>query len=310
MASYLVRRIVMLVVTMFAIVFVNFLILHALPINYARVIAGTNHVSAVTIAEITRNYGLNLPLLSQFGLYLGQLAHLNLGYSYQFHLPVTQMLTQAVPNSIYLGITAVVLEVCIGVPLGVFFARRAGSWVDTVFVVASLVSVSIPTFAVGSILLYVFAFKLGWLPLGGAAPFPDLRYVLLPAFSYAITSAAYDARLVRQSLLEIGGEDYVRTARAKGLSEPSVTWRHMMRNALIPLVTYLGLDFAYLLGGLLVVETIFDWPGLGGMTVSAVKVIDVPTILGVVLFASTAIVVMNLLVDLTYVVLDPRITYS
>jgi ABC-type dipeptide/oligopeptide/nickel transport system permease component len=308
-ASYIIRRIAMLIVTMFAIIFVSFLILHA-SINYARVIAGTNHVSAVTLAEITRNYGLNLPILGQFGLYLNQLVHLNLGYSYQFHLPVTQMLAQAVPHSIYLGVAAIVLEVGIGVPLGVYFARRAGSWGDTAFVVISLISVSLPTFAVGSILLYVFAYKLGWFPLGGAAPFPDVRYVFLPALSYAVTSAAYDARLVRQSLLEIGSEDYVRTARAKGLSESRVTWRHMMRNALIPLTTYLGLDFAYLLGGLLVVETVFDWPGLGEMTSSAIKVIDVPTILGVVLFASAAIVVMNLVVDLIYAVLDPRITYS
>jgi ABC-type dipeptide/oligopeptide/nickel transport system permease component len=309
-ASYLVRRLAMLLVTMFAIIFVNFLILHALPINYAKVIAGTNHASPVTIAEITRNYGLNLPIVAQFGLYLGQLAHLDLGYSYQFHLPVAQMLAQAVPHSIYLGVAAIVLEVAIGVPLGVFFARRAGTWADTAFVVLSLVSVSVPTFAVGSIFLYVFAYRLGWFPLGGSAPFPDIRYVVLPALSYALTSAAYDARLVRQSLIEVAGEDYVRTARAKGLSEAGVTWRHMMRNALIPLVTYLGLDFAYLLGGLLVVETIFDWPGLGAMTSSAIRVIDVPTILGVVLFASAAIVVMNLVVDVVYALLDPRITYS
>jgi peptide/nickel transport system permease protein len=309
-ASYIVRRLGLLAVTLFAILLVNFLILHALPINYARVIAGTQHATPQTLAEIAQLYGLNLPVYDQFWLYFTQLLHLNLGYSFQYHLPVTEMLGQAIPNSVYLGVAAIVIEVLIGVPLGVYFARRAGTWGDNLFIVLSLVSVSVPTFALASVLLYVFAYQLGWFPLGGAAPFPDVRYVILPAFSYAITSAAYDARLVRASLLEISAEDYVRTARAKGLSEPRVVWRHMMRNALISLVTYLGLDFANLLAGLLVVEDVFDWPGLGNMTARAIGVIDVPSILGVVLFASAAIVVMNLVVDLLYAVLDPRITYA
>lgn len=309
MASYVLRRLGWVVITLFGIVLINFFVMHMLPINYAKVIAGT-HASAVTLTEIAQNYGLDKPIGYQFLLYIQQLGQLNLGYSYQLHLPVIDMLAAAIPKTFYLAIVAVLFELLIGIPLGIWSARHAGGLVDSLVIAGSLVGISLPTFAVGSLLLYVFSFRLAWFPLGGYASFPHISYVILPALSYAITGAAYYTRLLRSSMLEVGDSDFVRTAFAKGLSTRRVVLRHVLRNALIPVVTFFGLDFGGLLGGLLVTESIFDWPGIGAMTYRAIPVVDVPTILGVVLFASFAIVMMNLLVDLVYAVLDPRITYS
>lgn len=309
MANYIIRRLGWVVVTLFGIVLINFFVMHLLPIDYAKVIAGT-HASAVTLKEIAQNYGLDHPIWYQFILYIRQLGSLDLGYSYQLHLPVTAMLGAAIPKTFYLALAAVILELIIGIPLGIWTARRAGTFLDSLVIAISLVGVSLPTFAVGSLLLYVFAFRLPWFPLGGFAPFPHIGYVVLPALSYAITGAAYYTRLLRSAMLDIGDADYVRTAWAKGLSSNRVVLRHIFRNALIPVVTFFGLDFGGLLGGLLVTESIFDWPGIGAMTYRAIPVVDVPTLLGVVLFASFAIVMMNLLVDVFYAVLDPRISYA
>ncbi len=309
MVNYIVRRLGWVVVTLFGIVLINFFVMHMLPINYAKVIAGT-HASAVTLNEIAQNYGLDKPTWYQFLLYMSQLAQLNLGYSYQLHLPVTAMLATAIPKTFYLAVVAVIFELVIGIPLGIWTSRRAGTFLDSAVIAVSLIGVSLPTFAVGSLLLYVFAFHLTWFPIGGYAAFPHIGYVILPALSYAITGAAYYTRLLRSAMLDIGDADYVRTAWSKGLSSNRVVMRHIFRNALIPLVTFFGLDFGGLLGGLLVTESIFDWPGIGAMTYRAIPVVDVPTLLGVVLFASFAIVMMNLVVDVFYAVLDPRITYS
>jgi len=309
MTNYVLRRLGWVVVTLVGIMLINFIVMHLLPINYAKVIAGT-HASAVTIHEIDVNYALDKPIWYQFLLYMRQLVTLNLGYSYQLHLPVTQMLAAAIPKTFYLAIVAVIFELAIGIPTGIWTSRHPGGALDSLVIAGSLVGVSLPTFAVGSLLLYIFSFRLGWFPLGGFAPLPHVGYVVLPALSYAITGAAYYTRLLRSAMLDIGDADYVRTAWAKGLSTNRVVMRHVFRNALIPMVTFFGLDFGGLLGGLLVTESIFDWPGIGAMTYRAIPVIDVPTLLGVVLFASFAIVTMNLIVDVCYAVLDPRISYS
>jgi peptide/nickel transport system permease protein len=309
MIAYVIRRLGWVVVALLGIIVVNFVIIHALPVNFAKVIAG-QHASAVTLQEITRTYGFDKPLPTQFWIYFQSLASGNLGYSYQLHLSVNQMVAQAAPKTLYLAVVAVILELLIGVPVGLWTARRAGSWVDSIVTTIAVVGISLPTFAVGSGLLYLFAYQLGWFPLNGYAPFPNLQYVFLPALSYAITGAAFYARLLRQSVLEVTRLDHVRTARAKGLSEPRVLIRHVLRNALIPLVTYFGLDFGGLLGGLIITENIFGWPGLGLMTFRAISELDVPTIMGTVIFAAGCIVVMNLVVDVSYAFLDPRISYS
>lgn len=309
MGVFVVRRLGWAVIALLGIAVINFAVIHALPVNFAKVIAGT-HASAVTLAEITHNYGLNQPVWVQFGIYLGQLLRGNLGYSYVSHLPVTSLLAQAIPKTVYLALVAVFFEVVIGVPLGIWLARHANSWLDSALTTVLVLGISIPTFALGSGLLYLFAFKMGLFPVHGYAPFPHIKYVILPALSYALTGAAYYARLLRTSLLEVVSQDFIRTARAKGASERRVIWKHMLRNALLPLLTYFGLDLGGLLGGLVVTETIFGWPGIGDMTYRAIAVIDVPTIMGVVLFASFAIVLMNLIIDVLYVFVDPRISYT
>lgn len=309
MTAYVIRRIGWLIVTLFGIALINFLVVHALPVNFAKVIAGT-HANAVTLQLITRNYGLNKPIWYQFGLYLGQLVRGNLGFSYVSHLSVTTMLGQAIPKTAYLALVAVIMELMIGIPLGIWTARKANTWVDMTITTVMMMGISIPTFALGAGLLYLLAYRFSIFPLNGYAPFPHVQFVILPALSYAIFGAAYYSRLLRSSLLEVMPEDYIRTARAKGASEFRVTVRHMLRNALLPLLTYFGLDLGNLLAGVLVVETIFGWPGVGLMTYHAINVIDVPVIMGVVLFASFAIVGMNLVIDLLYVLVDPRISYK
>ena len=309
MSLYILRRLGWTVVALLGIIIVNFAIIHALPVNFAKVVAG-QHATAVTLEEIDKAYGFNLPVWMQFWIYFKGLVSGNLGYSYVLHTSVTQMVAQAAPRTLYLAIVAVILELLIGIPLGLWVAQRAGTWIDSAVTTMAVVGISIPTFAVGSGLLFLFAYTLGWFPLNGYAPFPNLRYVFLPALSYAITGAAIYARLLRQSVLDMKTMDHVRTARAKGLSDRTVLLRHVARNALIPVVTFFGLDFGGLLGGLIITENIFGWPGLGLMTFQAISVLDVPTIMGTVIFAAACIVLMNLVVDVAYAFLDPRISYS
>lgn len=305
MLQYIVRRMLWAFVAVLGVSAITYAIAYGVPVNPARLIAG-QHASAATVHEIYIELRLYLPVWQRFLLYLWGIVHGNFGYSFVYHRPVLQMIEQAAPATFGLAISAVICELLIGIPIGIISASRKGTFLDSFLTIGSLIGISMPTYWVGMLLLLVFAFKLGWFPLHGYS----LAGVVLPALSVGITGSAYYARVLRSTVLEVMSLDYVRTARAKGLSEFSVTMRHTVRNALIPVVTLFGLDFSSLLGGLIVSEVIFGWPGLGLLANQAIGSLDEAVIEGVTLYAAIAVVLVNLIVDVVYASLDPRISYS
>lgn len=292
-------------VTIWAIVTVTYFITYSIPSDVARVIAGP-HATPQTLHQIRVALGLYKPLPVRYVDFLGQILSGNLGWDYIQHRPVAALILPAAPNTGYLAIAAVLSELIIAVPIGIISAMKPYSFLDNVGRVLSVAGISMPTYWVGSLLLLIFAFYFGLFPIGGTSG----AGIVLPALSVGITGAAFYARILRSSMLEVTHLDFVRTARAKGLPARQVLFRHIFRNALIPVITYLGLDLGNLLGGLIVTEVIFDWQGLGQLLYQALNSIDGALIMGLVLFSSTAIVVMNLLVDIAYAFLNPRITFS
>ncbi|MBX5464186.1 MAG: ABC transporter permease [Clostridia bacterium] len=305
MLQYILRRLVWTVVTIAVIIAVTFLITYAIPSDPARVIAGP-HATPETLASIRAALGLNKPLLLRLVLYFGQVLQGDLGYDWVMQQPVLTMILQSLPPTVYLALAAVVCELLIAIPIGVVAAVRRNSWIDQVTRTASLVGVALPVYWVGSLLLLYLGYYAGLFPLGGYSA----AGVVLPALSVGVTGAAVYVRILRSSMLEVMRLDYVRTARAKGLAERAVIWRHIFRNALIPVVTYLGMDLGYLLGGLVVTEYVFNWPGLGLLLNHAIGNVDGALIMGLTMFSASAIVVMNLVVDIVYAFLDPRISYA
>lgn len=305
MANYVARRLIWTVITIWAIVTVTYFVVFSIPANIARVLAGP-HATPYTIAQIDRDLGLDKPLPVRYVDFLGQIATGNLGYDWIQRQPVSTLVLPAAPLTGELAVAAVLCELVIALPIGIISAVKPYTFLDNVGRVLSVGGISMPTYFIGSLLLLVFAFYLGWFPLGGVS----LSGVVLPALSIGITGAAFYARILRSSMLEVTHLDFVRTARAKGVREWGVMMRHIFRNALIPVITYLGLDFGNLLGGLIITETIFDWNGLGLLLNEALQSIDGSLVMGLVIFSATAVVVCNLLVDIAYGFINPRITYS
>jgi peptide/nickel transport system permease protein len=305
LGSYLFRRAIWTLVTIWAILTLTYFVVYLVPSDPARLIAG-QHASAATLASIRRALGLYHPLWYRYLVYANQFIHGNLGYDYIMRRPVAGMVLQAAPYTFYLAVVAVAFELIIGIPIGIIAAVKRYSIVDNALRFLSILGISMPTYWVGSLLLLLVGFKLGWLPLGGVSP----AGVILPALSVGITGSAFYARILRSSTLETMRMDYVRTARAKGVREPAVLFKHIIRNSLIPVVTYLGLDLGGLLGGLIVTEYIFNWSGLGFLLNTALGQDDGALIMGITLFSATGIVVMNLLVDIAYAFIDPRVSYS
>jgi ABC-type dipeptide/oligopeptide/nickel transport system permease component len=292
-------------VTLFGITVINFLVIYAVPVNPAQVIAGI-HAPHQTVLNIERALGLTRPIWVQYGIFLWRLLHLNLGYSYFAHRPVLHMIAEALPNTLRLGFAALVAELLIGIPIGYLAAFHSPGFWDRLLSVAALVGMSIPNYWLGTMFIYLFAYVWPVFPLYGQG----WANVVLPALTIGITGAAWYMRLLRTAILDIVHANYVRTARAKGASERRVAIWHVTRNALIPVVTLAGMDLAGLLSGVVIIETVFGWPGIGLMTYTAVQNLDIPTILGVVLLASSLIVLLNLLVDILYAFLDPRVRYD
>lgn len=311
MLQYLVKRILWMFVTVLGVITVTFVIAFLAPSDPARVIAGA-HASAVTIQEINHLYGFDQPFYIQYVRFIVHVLQFNVGPSYRFHLPAMQMVLGRLPATLFLGVFAVIAELLIGIPIGIYTALRRDSFLAGFLNASVIAGVSLPTFWFGIILIYVFAFRLPLLPLGGFGGFGPggLPYIVLPALTYGITGAAYYARILRATLLEVRLSDHVRTASAKGLSPGRVFLRHILRNALIPLVTQLGMDLAMTLSGLVILEQVFGWPGIGNLVVQAIQYLDVPIIMATTIVASLLVVVLNLVVDVAYLWLDPRITYD
>jgi peptide/nickel transport system permease protein len=290
-----------------------FALLHVTPGDPAVIIAG-DYATSDDIARIRAKLGLDEPFVAQVGIWLGRIARGDLGTSIFSGLPVTTLIGQRTETTLALTALALLISVGVGVPLGVLAAWKKGSWVDRVVMVFAVSGFSMPVFWLGFVLVYVFAISLHWLPVQGYQPlrggfWPFLRHLILPALTLSVIYMALIARMTRASMLGVLSEDYIRTAFAKGLAPRRVLLRHALKNASLPVVTIIGIGFALLIGGAVVTESVFALPGLGRLTVDAIIRRDYPVIQGVILVVSSAYVLVNLAVDLLYVVLDPRIRY-
>jgi peptide/nickel transport system permease protein len=305
-----VRRLGWTVVVVWFVVTATFLMVAVIPADPARALLGP-HADEPALARVRAHYCLDRGVVVQYGCWLDRLAHGDLGESYRTKRAVTEILADRIGPTAELALAAIVLQLLIGVPLGILAAVRRGRWPDLAASLASLVGLSAPPFFVGTVVLYLFAYRWGWFPLSGdghgTGVAGRLAHLVLPAATLAAAGVAYYARVVRGELGEVLGADYVRTARAKGLPEHTVVGRHALRNALGPLVTLVGLDLGALLGGAVVIELIFAWPGLGRELLQAILELDLPLIVGVVIVTAVAIAVANLAVDLVLLWIDPRL---
>jgi peptide/nickel transport system permease protein len=285
------------------VVSVVFLLIHLVPGDPIQQMLGEG-VAATDLQAARHAYGLDLPIGEQYLNYWRGVLHGDLGKSIRFNQNVTKLVMQAYPATIRLTIASLLVAIALSIPAGVRSALRRNSWEDRLLSFVSLLGLSFPNFALGPILILFFAIKLGWLPVSGSGA---LEHLVLPAITMGGALAAILTRMVRTSRLEELGQDYIRTARAKGLSENAVVYKHALRNAMIPIVTVLGLQFGALLAGAIVTETIFSWPGIGRMTISAISNRDYYLVQGCILFIGLTYVIVNFLTDITYSVLNPRI---
>ena len=290
-----------------------FLLLHLTPGDPAAIIAG-DYASPADIVKIRERLGLDRPIHVQFLTWVGHLAQGDLGVSIFSNLPVTHLIAQRLEPTLALSVTTIFIAILFAVPLGVLAAWKAGTLVDRLTMMFAVFGFSVPIFVVAYILMYVFAIELKWLPVQGYVPIKDgflpfLRSITLPSIALATLYAALIARISRAAVLEVLSEDYIRTAHAKGLSSPAVLVRHALKNAAVPIVTIIGIGIALLIGGVVVTESVFNIPGLGRLTVDAILHRDYPVIQAIILVFSGVYVLINLLVDLLYTVLDPRIRY-
>ncbi len=303
MLDYAIYRISVLIPTLLAVSLAVFLVLHLVPGDPARNAAGPD-AEEEDIALIREHYGLDQPLWKQFGTYLFHVAQGDLGESFRSRRPVLDEVLRRLPATVELAGFAMLFAVLVGVGLGVAASMRPNSWLDQAIGALSAFGISVPVFFLGLLLMLFFAAKLQWLPPSGRGSWAHL---VLPVVTLGLPYVATFARVARSTMLDVLSEDYIRTARAKGLLRRAVIWRHALINAAIPLVTLLGVYFGRLLGGAVIVETIFAWPGLGRYMVDGIIQRDLQVVQGCILFFATAIVVVNLVVDLLYSVLDPRI---
>jgi peptide/nickel transport system permease protein len=307
------RRLLATIPVMGVVAIAVFALLHATPGDPAVIIAG-DYATGEDIARIRAKLGLDQPFLTQVGLWLGRIVRGDLGTSIFSGLPVTTLIGQRVGTTAWLTLFAMLISVGLGVPVGVLAAWRKGSWLDRLVMIFAVSGFSMPTFWLGFILVYVFAITIGWLPVQGYSPitagfWPFLSHLILPALTLSVVYMALIARMTRASMLGVLNEDYIRTAFAKGVAPRGVLVRHALKNASLPVVTIIGIGFALLIGGAVVTESVFALPGLGRLTVDAIIRRDYPVIQGVILIVSGVYVLLNLVIDVLYVVLDPRIRY-
>lgn len=308
MGSYIVRRIGQAIIVLIGISIIAFLLLYAVPADPARIIAGP-HATKDVVDQIRKDLGLNLPIYIQYLHYIGNLLRGNLGTSYIFHTSVRSLIGQRMGATAELAFGCWIAELIIGIPLGIYTARHARKKRDIFFSALALVGISLPVYWLGLILLVVFAFHLQWFPLGGYNG-GAIKYLVLPAVTYGITGAAYYTRLLKSSMLDVMHQDYIRTARAKGATETRVVWGHVLRNALIPVITFGGIDIGYLLAGVVLIEETFNWQGMGMLAYQSILNQDIPVIMGTVLLLAVFVVIFNLIVDIVYSFVDPRIRYD
>ncbi|NOK61947.1 MAG: ABC transporter permease [Chloroflexi bacterium AL-W] len=303
---YIIRRLLLLIPIWLGVTLFTFAIIHLTPGDPVALMLGT-HATPERADEIREQLGLNAPLLTQYVHYLGNLVQGHLGYSFRGQTPVLDEILIRWPSTLQLTLTAMGLATLIGVSAGVIAATARNPWIDGLIMGSALIGLSIPHFWLAILLILIFGVHLGWISVTGAEGLTDL---ILPSICLAIPTAAVLVRVTRTSMLEVLSEDYICTARAKGLVEQMVILRHGLRNALIPVVTIMGLQFAGLLGGAVFIEAVFARPGLGRFVINAIANRDYPQIQGVVLFLTTIFMAVSLVIDVLYVILNPRIRYG
>jgi len=311
--GFVARRVLAVVPVLFVVAVIVFAILRAVPGDPAAVIAGDS-ATPEQVAALREKLGLEKPVVTQFAIWLGGVLRGDLGESYFFRKPVAELIAQRLEPTLALGLAALSIAVSVAVPLGVVAAFRQGTWIDRAVMGLSVAGFSMPVFVLGYLLVWIFSVQLEWLPVQGYARIADglgpfLERLLLPAVTLALVYVALVARITRTSVLEVLNEDYVRTARAKGLRERDVLTRHALRNAAVPILTVVGIGLSVLIGGAVVTESVFAIPGLGRLTVEAVLSRDFPVIQALILLFATGYVFVNLAIDIGYAVLDPRIRY-
>jgi peptide/nickel transport system permease protein len=307
------RRVLAAVPVMGVVALFVFLLLRLTPGDPAAILAGDN-ATPEQLERIRVSLGLHEPLYTQFFTWVGKLLHGDLGVSLISNVPVLQMIGQRVEPSISIALSTIILSILIAVPLGVIAAWKHGTWIDRFVMGLSVLGFSVPVFVIGYLLIQIFALDLRWLPVQGFRSIssgfgPFLERIILPTFTLSFIYVALIARMTRASMLDVLGEDYVRTARAKGIGEVAVLLRHALRNAAVPVITVIGNGFALLISGVVVTESVFNLPGVGRLTVDAVLARDYPVIQAMILLTSLIYVMVNLLIDVAYTMLDPRIRY-
>ncbi len=303
MWKYVLKRVLYLIPVLIGVTLIVYLILGLAPGDPAKTILG-EQAEPAAIEALREELGLNDHILIQYKNYILKLVQGELGLSYKFNKSVTTLIASRLPTTIRLSITAIVIAVIFSIPLGIIAAVRQNTWVDGTAMLIALIGVSIPIFWLGQLLLLAFALKLGWFPVAGAGSW---KHFVLPGISLGFLSMASIARVTRSSMLEVIRQDYIRTARSKGLPYKTVVWKHALQNALIPTVTVAGLQIGALLAGSVLTETVYGLPGIGRLMIDSIQGRDIPVVLGCIIVFTLGFSIVNLLVDLLYALIDPRI---
>ena len=303
---YVLRRIFQSMPVLLGVSVITFLLIYYLPADPARMYAGPS-ATVETVQRIRHQLGLDQPIWTQYTTYVGRALQGDLGFSYRKQIGVTQLILSRVPYTFALTFAGIFVELIIGLPVGILSAVARGKLADRVGTIISLLGISAPPFWLGLLLLYGFGFLIPIFPLGGA---DSAGSIVLPALTAGLGGAAWYARMMRSSMLDILSADYIRTSRAKGLSYSLSILRHALPNALNPIITMAGMDIPWFIGGIVVVERVFNWPGVGRMAVEAIETVDVPLIIGTVIFTALMVVVSSILIDIVQAIVDPRIRHS
>jgi peptide/nickel transport system permease protein len=303
MPAYIARRLVQALLILLGVSIITFLLLHYMPADPARMVAGRT-ATKEQVDIVRQQLGLDRPVYEQYGRYLWRLVNGDLGRSYLQRTQVTTLIGARLPATTLLMLGAIFCELLIGLTLGAIAGSRRGTATDQAVMVGALVFVSMPQFVISLTLLYVFAYWLGWFPIGGYGQF---KHLVLPSITLGLLGAGWYARVTRSSVIEVLRQDFIRTARAKGLTRWRIVSIHVLPNAILPIIAMIGIDIGYFMAGLVIVEPIFGWPGIGQLTWQAISQIDIPIIMGVTLLSACAVVLGNLLADLVAPLIDPRI---
>jgi peptide/nickel transport system permease protein len=313
MLFYLLKRILAVIPVMLIVAIIVFMMLRLTPGDPAAIIAG-DAATSQDLIQIRETLGLDRPIVVQFGIWIGNMLSGDFGVSFYYKRPVTSIIADRVGATVALSLFTLIIACAVAIPVGTLAAYKQGSWIDRLVMGLSVVGFSVPVFVIGYVMIYFFSVKFGWFPVQGYQPLSEglggfIYRLVMPSSALSVIFIALIARMTRTSVLEVLNEDYVRTARAKGLSEVKVLTRHALRNAAVPIVTVIGIAIAVLIGGVVVTESVFVIPGLGTLTLDAIQGRDYPTVQALIMLFSVVYVMINLIIDVIYTLLDPRIRY-